>query len=333
MTRIGAVGYCTEQGLGYLLKSFYDAGVVNEVLLVHHSHHANHPDWYPASTPLLPARQFDPKVVNRFLGKVDVVLFFETPFDWSLLSRCKEQGVRTVGVPMYEWWPKNPPFLPDRIVAPSLLDRDIFPGSTFVPIPVEGIKWGLRTSALRFLHNAGHVGHREHKGTRQLLEALKYVKSDLTLTVRAQEAKALESIVNDVNPPHEKLTLVYGELPRSELFKDHDVYIAPEKFNGLSLPLQEARAAGLLVMTSDRYPHNTWLPRQPLIPVSSYQIACVSRNYLEFSEAIITPEDIAATMDYWCGKDITFYSRDGLEWAQEHSWKSLKQRWLDALSF
>ena len=40
------------------------------------------------------------------------------------------------------------------------------------------------------------------------------------------------------------------------------MFVFPEKFNGLSLPLQEARAAGMLVLATDRFPMNTWLPRE-----------------------------------------------------------------------
>jgi glycosyltransferase involved in cell wall biosynthesis len=111
------------------------------------------------------------------------------------------------------------------------------------------------------------------------------------------------------------VTFEYGDLPYTSLWDDHDVLVAPEKFNGLSLPLQEGLAAGMVVVTSDRYPHNTWLPREYLVPVLKYQKARVNPSYMEFDEAIIEPMAIAETMDRLYGKDISGYSEVARNWA------------------
>ena len=47
--KVGMVSYATEQGLGYLAKSFYDAGVIDEVLLISYTARGTrpmHPKWY-----------------------------------------------------------------------------------------------------------------------------------------------------------------------------------------------------------------------------------------------------------------------------------------------
>src|SRR3990167_860237 len=133
--RIGTVCYCTDQGLGMLAKSFYDAGVMTEVAIFSHPKRGvNHHDWFPGA-PVIGTRDLTNRdEVKDMISKVDVMLFFETPFDWSLLPYCREHGVKTVIVPMYEWTPRTPPFLPDKWICPSLLDQQYFPTHPFLPI-------------------------------------------------------------------------------------------------------------------------------------------------------------------------------------------------------
>jgi len=335
--RVGTVCYATSQGLAFLAKSFYDAGVIDEVLIWQHPSKGKRPthvDWYPPGTGLLTSVPFRGELVNRFLESVDVVIFFETPFDWKFPDLCKSRGVKTVLIPMYEWFPKNPSQQFNKIFAPSLLDKDYFPGSTFIPIPVEGKYWKQREKAVRFLHNGGNIGCREHKGTRQLLEAIPHITSDAIVTVRAQDKKALISIVNDtfgsLQQIPKNLLVEPGEIPYESLWDGYDVLVQPEKFNGLSLPLQEARAAGMVVMTTNRYPTNTWLPKEPLIPVAEKTMASMG-GHLEFEESTISPEDIARTIDEWYERGIVDYSRSGKEWAETMSWDALKQVYLREL--
>lgn len=332
--RIAGIGYATEQGLGRLLKSFYDAGVVTDPIIVRHGKHKDHVEWYPPGTPLV-GRKYN--LPAKRLEGVQALLAFETFFDWHLVFSCKTRGIKTILCTMYEWTPKQLPVEPDYMLWPSRLDEDMFRErykGTFLRIPVDQTTWKLRTHANQFLHNAGHIGHREHKGTRQLLEAVQYVENpDFRLTVRAQEGNALKSIVKDnqhlLGDP--RVSLEFGDIPYEMLFNDHDVYIAPEKFNGLSLPLQEAYAAGLMVMTTDRYPANTWLPHEPLITPTRYERACISRNYMEFDEAIVEPRAIAREIDAVCGRDISAFSLAGKQWAEANSWEKLKPVYMETI--
>jgi hypothetical protein len=327
--KVGMVAYTSEQGLGRMAKQFYDAGLVTEVLAFRHSSRPSHMEWYPPGTRELVNRPFSGPVIDEWLKKIQVCLFFETPFDWSFITYCRRRGVKTALIPMYEWTPSTWTHKPDLLVNPSLLDQKYFPEGVFIPVPVETKHWKLRTTASRFLHNAGNVGCKEHKGTRQLLEAIRFVKNpDFRLTVRAQDDRALSSIVKQTPSAKDpRVAISYGDVPYETLWDGHDVLVAPEKLNGLSLPLQEAFAAGMLVMTSDRFPHNTWLPTAPLIKVSRYEKARQSAGCLEFDLAIVEPEVVAATIDSWVGRDITLFNNIGKVWAEEHSWPALLPRY------
>lgn len=336
--RIGSVNYCTSQGLGHLMKDFYDNGVVTDVMMVAHGSRTNHPEWYPPGTPMITSFR-EPDQLKRlfdFCGTMGAMLFFETPFYWPVLAHCRAAGVRTYIVPMYECTPRQIPFHPHRWLCPSLLDVQYFPGNPMVEVPVK-VEWKQRTTAKRFLHNAGNLGLRNRNGTREILQAMKYVKSPVEMTVRAQDVRGMAELLNEFPQQWKdsRVKFKLGTVPREELFSaNYDVFIMAEKFNGLSLPLREARAAGMLVMTSNRFPMNTWLPSYPLIHVHDYQKASISRTgaYMEYDEAIIRPLDIAMKIDEIYGQDISAYSVIGGAWARELSWERLKPVWMEELS-
>lgn len=335
--RVGTVCYATRQGIGWIPKRYYDAGVITDVVILHHHARHNYIGWYPAGTPVVASRPFDRHdCIHEMLRAVDVVLFVETPFDWAMLALCRKYGVKSVIIPMYECTPRHLPDKPDMWMNPSLLDQDIF-GGPFVPVPVPDVyreRWSLKSRARRFLHNGGHLGLRGHKGTLELLKAMRYVTSPIELRVTSQDVPGLQQIIHQVpdSQADSRITFSTEDIPHEELYDGYDVFIMAEKYNGLSLPLAEARATGMVVVTSNRYPINTWLPNEHLFPVDKYQKACVSGAYREYDEAIIEPEYIAGTIDKLYDQDIESYSHYNRTWAELNSWRVLKPQILEALS-
>lgn len=350
--KVGSVVYATQQGLGILAKSFYDHGIVNQVFVVEHSRHPTQWDWYPPDVLHCPISRLgqNTRDLRRFIDGLDVLLCFETPFFWPIVSYAKSRGVKTVCMPMYECSLTNPSTHFDEYWCPSLLDLRYFSEmhmpegervppfetcygvhgsvSRFTPVPVE-VEWKQRHTATVFVHNAGHGGLKGRNGTKELLQAMKYVKSPVELIVRSQEQIDLRD-ENEILLD-QRVTTRIGTCPQKELYSEGDVFIFPEKFNGLSLPLQEARAAGMLVMSVDRYPMNTWLPDGPLIPVVTTVKNRVGPPYMEFDEAIINPRMIAGKIDEFYGADIHEYSQDGLAWARRMSWDVLGPKYLELL--
>lgn len=324
---VGAMTYATDQGLGILAKSFYDAGIVTDFLIVNHDSRPNHYDWYPQSSVI--KAPLDRSIAQRFIATVDTMLFFETPFLWELINDCKVLGTKSVLMPMHECMPDPLPTTPDLILCPSALEMRLY-GGVFIPVPASTVPFNLRKTATTFVHNAGNLGLKGRNGTFELLMALPHIKSPIKLIVRSQtdEIKKLmgPQIAND-----ERLDLRIGSVPHDELWEEGDVFVFPEKFNGLSLPLQEARAAGMLVMAADRFPMNSWLPRDPLVPVEYEFFTQIRNGWVKFKEAKITPQAIAATIDDWFCQDIEEYSRQGLHWAHDNGWAVLGPRYKEAL--
>lgn len=365
---VGTLCYVTEQGLGILAHDFYRHGIITHPVIVRRDSlehkRPQHFEWYPAGTPScainrIPASQI---VQHWQAAEVRVALFFETPFDWSLVDRCRSAGIKTIIMPMHECMPRVLPAKPDVWLCPSLLDwvwatgnNDIkassynttrylmkmenYPQlgdgkdgvkSVYLPVPVdtEVIPYRERTIAHTFLHSAGHGGLKGRNGTVEVLEAWKLVRSPLHLLVRTQERGHGRT---DCNEAGGTLRVIHGTLSRNVLFSEGDVFLFPEKFNGLSLPLQEACAAGMAVMCGNRFPMNSWLPGECLLPVAHYHKGRIGGGYSEFDEAVFNPKDIAAAMDWWYGRDISHLAQQGQQWRDSHSWEVLGPKILELL--
>lgn len=301
---VGSIVLATEQGLGYLAKAFYDNGIIDLVEIRQHTTRKNHYEWYKGH-------------VNRetLLEKCDTLIFFETPFDWKIIVQAREKGIKTILIPMYECTRYPFPYQPDEIWCPSDLDYKFYTDKGEVckkiQIPVD-VKWKLREKARVFVHNAGNGGLGGRNGTRELLEAIKYVKNPIKLVVRSQI-----DIKKVIDP---RIEYQIGTM--DNIWEKGDVFVFPEKFNGLSLPLQEAFASGMLVMCGDRFPMTEWLPNKPMIPVKGFTR---ERIAVEFNSAQYDPKTIAEVIDKWYDKDIKSFSLLGKEFGEKNSWKNLKE--------
>lgn len=332
--KVGSVVYATQQGLGILAKDFVDHGIVNHPAVVLHTSRPNlHREWYPEA-PAIEMRRLNQHpeqgALLKYLSGCDVVLFFETPFDWGLIPHLRENGVKTILMPMYECTACPPPYQPDYVINPSMLDQQYWPKGVFINVPVPDAvraRYHRREKARVFVHNAGHGGLLGRNGTLEVLQAIRHVKSDAKFIIRSQDKRDW--------PPYPELlgrvTYIDHTVPDEELYAEGDVFLFPEKFNGLSLPLQEAYASGMLIMAADRFPMNTWLPHGPLVPVRDYKKTRLGGGCPEFEEAVINPADIARCIDAWYDQPLSDYSEGGYRWAESVSWDTLKPRYLSIL--
>lgn len=336
MKSVGSIVFSTTQGLGIIAKSFFDNKIFHRAMVLRHGKRVDHPEWYPENKSIFlrsTSNLYHNSTLRRFLKEVEVMLFFETPFNWEILNLCRELRVKTFLMPMYECMPEKLPVEPDFYICPSKLDQEYYPTSSqFIPVPVDNViidNWRLRERAEVFVHNAGNWGLMGRNGTAELLHSIPLIKSPIKLIIRSQ--KRIPPEYNEfLEDPRVEVRI--GECPYDELYKEGDVFVFPEKFNGLSLPLQEACASGMLVMCNNRFPMNTWLPNEPFIPVRDFRDNRISPRLLPFKEAIVTPGDIAGTIDKWYNQDISEFSLEGRDWGVRHSWKYLGTRYDELLN-
>lgn len=334
--RIGTVCYAISRGLGHLARDFHQHGIITDVCVMKHSSIPTQESWYP-NAPQTSVHGVDRKLLYDFAAGLDAMLFFETPFDWSLLDYCREKGVKTALIAMYECTPRNIPHQPDLWICPSLLDVEYFKkyNHVYLPLPVE-MPWKQRTIVQTYVHNGGYLGLRGkdgycREGTEILIKAMQHVRTPLNLIIRVQENVGGEYQKMMAKDP--RITYIPENVPFEELHRDGEVYVAPQKWNGCSLPLQEAFASGYLMMTTHRFPMTTWMPNEPMIPVDTYiKDSCIGGSYMTFQEAVVSPQSVAATMDQWYGRDVSTFSLQGRVWALENSWERLKPRYMEALT-
>jgi glycosyltransferase involved in cell wall biosynthesis len=132
-------------------------------------------------------------------------------------------------------------------------------------------------------------------------------------------------------PPHaaDVRTTYQGAVPGVEqLYGLGDVFLLPQKFRATSLPIQEAMAAGMPVLTTDMPPFNEFC--QFLIPsrgVSSLRGQFMKRDVLSHQ---VEPQAIANAIDHLAGQDISEASRAARRYAESIGWQVLAPRWLAA---
>lgn len=326
--RVGSIVFATDQGLGYLAKDFFDNGLLTDVLVLRHGQRREHDEWFPGQPRIGSLSQLrDSMDVANWMTKMDAMLFLETPFDWNALSLYKSMGVKTALMPMHECEPDPLPATPDLFINPSALEQQIYGGGIHIPVPVPShIQWRKRGIAQTFVHNAGNGGLAGRNGTKQLLEAWRLVRSPAKLIVRMQEPPPGLCAIDP------RIEIITGTVHAEQLYDRGEVFVFPEMFNGLSLPLQEACASGMAVMATDRFPTNTWLPHEPLIPCHTHIRSRLAGRLRWFDQAVLDVLDIASTIDAWYGKDVGHLSEQGRLWALQNSWQELKPMYLKALS-
>ena len=269
---VGSIVYATESGLGILAKEFYDAGIINSVLVEVENNKGleTNLSMFPGAPTIGPGGSAsaygwspdDDEIIGNFLDSIDIFLAFEIPFYAKIIDELKKRGKPFVLMPMYECTP--PHLMADLYLAVSDLDekyiKRFHPNSPVerINIPAHSqLTYRERSTAKVFVHNDGNGSSFDRNGTEDLLSAMQYVQSPIKLLIRSQKRK------HSCNDP--RVEIVNKSLPFGELWKEGDVFIFPERFNGLSLPIQEAFASGMAVMCGNRFPLNQWLSKDILV--------------------------------------------------------------------
>ena len=318
---VGSIIRPNNSGLGILALEMFENGLIDKCLMFPNGVYRNFPERYKGRM-CQSHLSINEKEIKWLLNDLTTLLVLETPFDWNIIKEAKKRKIKVVFIPMHECLPEQIPCEPDLWVSVSDLDFELpyIPKIRLnVPVNTDKIKWKLRGIAKTFLHNAGHGGLQGRNGTKELIEAMKYVKSPIKLIIRSQA----ENIKVDDN----RIEFIYGNVENyQDMWGVGDVFVFPEKFNGLSLPLQEAYASGMGIMTTDK-PCFDWLPKELLLPVK-WEKTRVARTV---DSAIHDPIEIAKKIDYIYNKDISELSKKGRDWAEQNNWKALGKFWRELL--
>lgn len=207
---------------------------------------------------------------ERFLTGLDVVYTAETPYNYELYTLANLMGVKTIQHVNWEFFdyvrhPELP--RPSLFAAPTVWHYDELPEpKALLPVPIASDRFPkqhIHWRAKRFLHVVGYPTTGDRNGTEDLLAALRYIRANVTVTIKTQEDNFVRV------PPHPpNVTVVVETMDTPEywdLYRGHDVLVLPRRYGGLCLPAQEAIGAGLPVVMSDVTP-NQWLPQEWRVP-------------------------------------------------------------------
>lgn len=336
--RVGMVARAEDRGLGILTWEFHRHLQPDRTLVIDMGPLARgfepHLDRYPDATVVpFDGATLPEAEVRAWLDGLDVLYSAETFYDWHLVEWAREAGVATVLHVMPEFYrhaTEGELPHPDAVWAPTPWRLDSLPERTrLVPVPVATDRFTTRpepTGQLRVLHVAGHRAAGDRNGTLQLAQALRRVREPMTVRLLTQDPR-LPSM--RTAPGVELVIEAGGRGDYWDLYADADVMVLPRRYGGLSLPVQEAMAAGLAVVMPDVSPNDWW----PTI-----RVPATSRGELNTPAGPVrlyaaNPDRLARQLDHLASAPSAVRVAQGKarNWAARHSWTQLAPRYIAEL--
>jgi glycosyltransferase involved in cell wall biosynthesis len=286
--RVGLIGWCCRTGLGNQNCDLFRTGRFDRWLI------PRHPILGVDKSMLLPGDnvsfcdvKYAGEQVEGFLPGLDALTFVERPYlsaSASLLSRCLRLGIKTCCVPNMEWLPKptdegqewvrlvDAMFAPTRWTLRKLQEMAARYGDRLAwSRKIVGGRWGVdlgqfsyenRPVCRRFVFANGWGGVQGRKGAEAVYHAASRVPEAIVKFF--SQTGRVPPLYH--KPPNVQLMIVNFDY-RSCLYQSEagDVLLAPSKWEGLGLPLYEAQACGMPVITTDGEPMNEAGPEALLI--------------------------------------------------------------------
>ena len=204
-------------------------------------------------------------------------ILFDENYDWESVGALRERGIRTIGRFVWEYFaaehaePARSVF--DTIYSLTLCERDRYAG---MGIDSPYVQWGIHPELLAAARAAGadsrrRTGDRNQRVTfyfpgsflgrrkpvRKLIKAFGRARGDeLRLLINAQVPRNDEAL-REAAAADPRIGLMLADEPEDAhraRFAACDVCVAPSRWEGLGLPLFEATAFGLPIITNDKPP-------------------------------------------------------------------------------
>lgn len=322
--KLGFIARADNSGLGTMSWEFSRHLPFEKILVVKNGVYAIFTERFPRAR-VVHKDRIEKEDIDWLLDGITHLLAIETPYDYEIFRLARQKCIRTVLIPMYECMGETLPVNPDLFLCPSTLDFKLMPRpKKYLPVPVDRsrLPFRQRRHAKVFLHSVGHGGIMGRNGTSELLAAIPMVKSDVKFIIRSQKA---------FDYSHPKVELRVGNFENYwDLWSEGDVFVFPHKFDGLSLPIQEALSVGMPVLSTAMFPFLGWMPEHWFIPAIEIVQAKPALRMIDY--ALVEPEQIAKKIDEFANTDITEASRTADELAKALDWKVLKERYLQVIA-
>lgn len=270
--------------------------------------------------------------IEEWLTGLDVVYTAETFYDPRLVSMARSLGVATVVHTMPEF---HRPELDsaDRVWLPSPWREKHHPNAMLIPVPVAADRFKYPQpdpfceGPLRVLHVAGNRAHMDRNGTLLFVDALRYCRENIAVTIRTQN----DQCPHPAGLPGNVTATVHlaTQDPYWEAYRGQHVLCMPRRYGGLCLPVQEALAAGLAVVMSGCPPNDWW----PTLRVAGGRGPAFHAPVGAIPSYNTDPMALAAALDRLAAdrRELHSYQQRAAVWTAWHSWERLADLWTAAL--
>lgn len=216
-----------------------------------------YPNHWLNGTQVVTPKDLTPEFLKDWFRDVDSCWFAETGYSPDTFPIAREM-CHTMLHAMPELYPWTDP--PTHIVANPTSWR-MMPGGIHFPFPIDTdrLEFKQRSEAKRFVHVAGHIAAHDRNGTQLLLQSLNFLKTPVEVVIYSRQP---------LNVRRFPALTVKEETDDSIDLYDGDVLVLPRRYGGQSLPMNEAMALGLPVISLDIEPQRGFLHPAGLVPAS-----------------------------------------------------------------
>ena len=335
--RLGIVGWCTDAGLGREFRDALKSLPVECAFVLPNVCKPTRHELLEGVPHMHASKGMPVSEMVEFIDKFkpDTLLMWELPGSWQYPGIWRARGVKWACVIHWDWFTMNSNCWDsaDLLISPTMeCHRQMAAHgykTKFLPVPVdtEEFAFRMRHRARRFLSVGGFGGAGDRRGLKELFHAWKFLGSDApVLEVTAQQA--LREMRLSV-PRNVEIRVTNISMPAA-LYSTADVCIQTSRYEGIGLPLMEAQACGLPVITTDAEPMRTLAPDLLVDVKYTEEIDLFCKK---MKSSVCRWESIVERVHEVMGTDISDLSCQARErMTAEFSWGALGAEWYDALN-
>ena len=330
MKRLALVARADNGGIANQTWQFARRMKPERILIVHASHTtrgAARPERY--SFDYGPAVQIAWRAPKRhnaewLLDGVDAVFSVECWYGTAIPEAAALKGVKTVLQGNPEMTGDEPS---DVLWAPTNWRRDALPpGSKIMPFPTDHELFPSDPLFKRDVRQIYHVHSDamcDRNGTELLYQAAPHINHEVRISIRGGAVHNVE---------HVGLATIEWLGHHDGMFYEHwprtvGLFVAPRRFGGLSLPMQEAATLGLPIISLDVAPQASVLPMQGLVRAWSERSEHMRGGQFEVNTC--DPKTLARKINEVIQQRhlYDFLAERSRTWAEAISWEALMEHY------